>query len=97
MQVNASLFIEGDFLFAETPFCTLIYDLKELSIKGYKYLRDTFEEHLDYNHLWEEDCINIHNLSYEDRYDLLHDLVYYYNVLPVEIVIQSENQVKVYK
>jgi len=97
MQIDAQIFIEGESVFVEMPFCTAIYDLKELSIKGYRHFKYDFEYHLGYNPTWECDILDWHQLDSNERYDVLNDLQYYYGVEPVEIVVMSENKTKTFK
>lgn len=86
MQVDAQIFVEGDTLQVELPFVHLIYDLREVQVKAYKFFDDQFEHAHKFDRINDENIIDFMYLNFDERYDILHDLTYYYGVKATNII-----------
>jgi hypothetical protein len=50
-----------------------------------------------YDRLDERKYLDFSFLDNDQKYDVIHDLIYYYNVKPQEMAVISNNQIKTYK
>lgn len=86
MQVDAQIFVEGDTLQVELPFVHIIYDLREVQVKARTFFDDQFEHAYKVDHIHEELIIDFLYLNFDERYDILHDLTYYFGVRAINII-----------
>lgn len=86
MQVDAQIFVEGDTLQVELPFVHIIYDLREVQVKAYKFFHDQYDHAHKVDRIYDELIIDFMYLNFDERYDILHDLTYYYGVRATNII-----------
>jgi hypothetical protein len=58
---------------------------------------DDYEHAVMYDRLEERKYLDFTFMENDAKYDVIHDLVYYYNVKPQEMAVISNNQIKTYK
>ena len=97
MKVDCQIFTEGDTLVIEYPYCSMYFDRVIMEDKAYQIFRDDFEHAVIHDRIDKRHFINFSFLDNDEKYDLIHDLIYYYNMKPQEIAVISHNQIKTYK
>jgi hypothetical protein len=97
MQVDCQIFTEGDTLVIEYPYCSMYFDRVIMEDKAYQIFRDDFERAVIHDRIDNRHFINFSFLENDEKYDLIHDLIYYYNMKPQEIAVITHNQIKTFK
>jgi hypothetical protein len=97
MQVDCQIFVECDTLVVEYPFCSMYFDRAEMEDKAYNIFGDDFENAVMHDRIENRRFINFAFLDNDDKYDIILDLIYYYKMMPHEIVIVTDKQTKIYK
>ena len=97
MQVDCQIFTEGDSLVIEYPYCSMYFDRVIMEDKAYQIFGDDFERAVIHDRIDNRHFINFSFLDNNEKYDLIHDLIYYYNMKPQEIAVITHNQIKTYK
>lgn len=101
MKVDCAIFIEGDTLVVEYPYCSLYFDKNTIESLAYKHFGEDFEyaERKDWSDVSDNHdyYLSFSLLDNDDKYDILHDLIYYHNIKPSEIAVITHNQIKLYK
>ena len=72
----------------DMAFVTLVYDIEEICKLTLKYM-DDYEQFVEVEE--DEDRMKIYDLDLahmrdKDKYDLLHDLINYHDLKPIEII-----------
>jgi hypothetical protein len=94
MQVDCQIFTEVDTLVVEYPYCSMYFDRKAIEDKAYQIFGDDFEHAVMFDRLDERKYLDFSFLDNDAKYDVIHDLIYYYNVKPQEMAVISHNQIK---
>ena len=97
MQVDCQIFTEGDSLVVEYPYCSMYFDRIAMEDKAYQLFRDDFERAVVNDRIDNRKFINFSFLENDEKYDIIHDLIYYYKMKPQEIAIIAQNNIKIYK
>jgi hypothetical protein len=94
MQVDCQIFTEVDTLVVEYPYCSMYFDRKAIEDKAYQIFGDDYEHAVMFDRLDERKYLDFSFLDNDQKYDVIHDLIYYYNVKPQEMAVISHNQIK---
>lgn len=81
----------SDILFVEYAYCSLHFDLHHVQRMAYKSFGD------DYEYATVDGEIIFTYLNDDDKYDIINDLVYYFDITPLYITIDSQNKKTKYK
>ncbi len=65
--------------------------------KAYDIFADDYEDAAMQDRLDDHSFLDFSLLDFDQKYDIMNDLIYYYNVKPQEVAIISHNQIKIYK
>ena len=97
MQVDCQIFTEGDTLVVEFPYCSMYFDKFIVQEKAYDIFADDYEHAAMQDRLDDHSFLDFSLLDNDQKYDIMNELIYYYNVKPQEVAIISHNQIKTYK
>lgn len=86
MQVDMFISVWSDILLVEYAYCSLHFDLHEIQREAYKSFRD------DYEYAIVDDEVVFTYLHDDDKYDIINDLIYYFDIRPLHITIDSQNK-----
>jgi hypothetical protein len=87
----------GRHLSSRVPILLYVFDRKAIEDKAYAIFGDDYEHAVMFDRLDERKYLDFSFLDNDQKYDVIHDLIYYYNVKPQEMAVISNNQIKTYK
>jgi hypothetical protein len=86
MNVDMFVTVEQDILLVEYAYCNLHFDLHQVQRQAYKQFGD------DYDYATVDGEVVFTYLHDDDKYDIINDLIYYFDITPLHITIDSQNK-----